>query len=119
MKKLLLFFAILLFAACKEEAQVTPETPLTGTTWTSYRFGVPGQVSDEDGLYQVLQFTSGQKVRIDYKINGAVYFPVGKFDYQFQGSKFWVLNADGTRTDGNYDESGMVFGGERFVKEGI
>lgn len=113
MKKLLFIF--LLFTACKEEAQVTPETPLAGTVWTSYQFGYPGQKD----VYKVLEFTSVQKVRIDYKINGAVYFPVGTFDYQIQGSKFWVLNADGTRTDGTFSDDDLVFGGEAFVKEGI
>lgn len=113
MKKLLFILTILLFTACKEEARVTPDSPLTGTVWTAYQFGYPGQKD----VYKVLEFTSGQKVRIDYKINGAVYFPVGTFDYQIQGSKFWVLNADGSRTDGSFGEDDLVFGGEAFVKE--
>lgn len=107
MKKLLFIF--LLFTACKEEAQVTPDSPLTGTTWIATGPGAPGK--------KVLQFTRGQKVRIDYKINGAVYFPVGTFDYQIQGSKFWVINADGTRTDGSFSEYDMVFAGEQFKLE--
>lgn len=102
------------FACKNDEAEVKPSHPLDGTTWTSYQFGFP----DGRKLYKVLEFKPVAQLAINYKIEKQeVYYAVGQFYYGSQNSNFWVLNADGKRTDGIVSGSIITFANELFTKE--
>jgi hypothetical protein len=111
MKKALLI--IFLIVACKRNDVIPQHDTLTGSTWVSYMFGYPGGKD----VYKVLEFKPNSQVKIDYKINKTEdYIKIGQFTYMSQGTTFWVLNANNTRTDGEAKGEQIVFDGKLFDK---